>query len=91
MDHMETLLNGRIELYRDRLEFHNTRNTKLDPIVFPIEQIDGEGVLKWNYFEFYHGMNVYRVVFKDKRASGRKYADAISILHQISKSHLPGR
>jgi 1-acyl-sn-glycerol-3-phosphate acyltransferase len=91
MDHMETLLNGRIELYRDRLEFHNTRNTKLDPIVFPIEQIDGEGVLKWNYFEFYHGMNVYRVVFKDKRASGRKYADAISVLHQISKSHLPGR
>jgi ribosomal protein S27AE len=91
MDRMETLIIGRIELYIDRLEFHDTRNAKLESIVFPIEQIDGEGVLKWNFFEFYNGMNVYRVVFKDKKASGRKYSDAISVLHQISGSHFPGR
>jgi len=91
MDRMETLIIGRIELYIDRLEFHDTRNAKLESIVFPIEQIDGEGVLKWNFFEFYNGMSVYRVVFKDKKASGRKYSDAISVLHQISGSHFPGR
>ena len=91
MDSMETLLIGRIELYMDRLEFHDTRNAKLKSIVFPMEQIDGEGVLKWNFFEFYHSMNVCRVVFKDQKASGRKYSDAISVLHQISESHFPGR
>jgi hypothetical protein len=53
--------------------------------------VEAEGVLKWNFFEFYQGMNVYRVVFGDPKASGRKYADAIGLLHELSHSHLPGR
>jgi len=91
IDSMQTILRGRIELYTDRLEFRDSRNGAREPVVFPLEHIEAEGVLKWNFFEFYQGMNVYRVVFRDPKVSGRKYADAIGVLHRISNDHLPGR
>jgi 1-acyl-sn-glycerol-3-phosphate acyltransferase/DNA-directed RNA polymerase subunit RPC12/RpoP len=91
IDSMKTMLKGRIELYADRLEFHDCRNAARSPVVFSLEHVEAEGVLKWNFFEFYQGMNVYRVVFKNPKASGRKYADAIGLLRGIAAGHLPGR
>jgi 1-acyl-sn-glycerol-3-phosphate acyltransferase len=91
IDPMKTMARGRIELYTDRLEFHDARRATGEPTVFSLENVEAEGVLKWNFFEFYQGMNVYRVIFKDPKASGKKYADAIEILHGISSGHLPGR
>ena len=91
IDVMTTILRGNIELYIDRLEFHGTWGTKTKTVIFPIENIEGEGVLKWNFFEFYQGMNVYRVVFGDPKSSGRKYADAIDVVHKLTANHSPGR
>lgn len=91
IDSMNTMLKGRIELYADRLEFHDSRDVALEPVIFSLENVEAEGVLKWNFFEFYQGMNVYRVVFTNPKASGRKYADAIGLLRNISADHLPGR
>jgi hypothetical protein len=93
IDSMKTMLRGRIELFIDRLEFRDTHKpgSATNPLIFPLDSIEAEGVLKWNFFEFYQNMNVYRVVFGDPKASGRKYADAIGLLHELSRSHLPGR
>ncbi len=90
IDSMKTLIRGKIALYTDRLEFTAQRGSAATPIIFPIDTVDAEGVLKWNFFEFYQGMNVYRVVFSDPKASGKKYADAIGLLREINKDHLPG-
>jgi hypothetical protein len=91
IDSMKTMLRGRIDLFIDRLEFRDVRKPGNEAIIFPLDTIEAEGVLKWNFFEFYQAMNVYRVVFKDPKASGRKYADALGLLHELSRSHLPGR
>ncbi|MEN6500176.1 MAG: lysophospholipid acyltransferase family protein [Rectinema sp.] len=91
IDSMKTMLKGRIELYADQLEFHDSRDAAPEPVIFSLENVEAEGVLKWNFFEFYQGMNVYRVVFTNPKASGRKYADAIGLLRNISADHLPGR
>lgn len=102
IDSMRTVLRGQVALHTDRLEFRapngisisqgaqDTQGASVAPIVFPLESIEAEGVLKWNFFEFYQGMNVYRVVFSDPKASGKKYADAIGLLREIRKHHLPG-
>ena len=93
IDSMKTMLRGRIALFIDRLEFRDAHKpgSATGSLIFPLDTVEAEGVLKWNFFEFYQGMNVYRVVFGDPKASGRKYADAIGLLHELSHSHLPGR
>jgi len=91
INRMRTAFRGQLALYLDRLEFYNEGDYSEDPVSFSLSEIEGENVLKWNFFEFYKGMDVYRVVFKDPKASGRKYAQAIAILHRIAKGHLPGR
>ena len=91
IDSMKMMLRGRVELYADRLEFRSAQDAETEPVTFPIESIEGEGVLKWNFFEFYQGMNVYRVAFENPMASGRKYANAIGALRGILSGHLPGR
>jgi 1-acyl-sn-glycerol-3-phosphate acyltransferase len=50
---------------------------------FSLKDIEGPGVLKWNYFEFYAGKKVYRAKFKDRTSSGRKYAVALDILASL--------
>jgi hypothetical protein len=94
IDSMKTMLRGRIALFyrppRVR-DCPQAGQAPPAPSSFPLDTVEAEGVLKWNFFEFYQGMNVYRVVFGDPKASGRKYADAIGLLHELSHSHLPGR
>jgi len=90
IDSMKTVVRGKIALYTDRLEFTASRGTAAAPIVFALDTVEAEGVLKWNFFEFYQGMSVYRVVFSDPKASGKKYADAIGLLRELNKNHFPG-
>lgn len=90
IDSMKTLVHGQIALYADRLEFRGEGGRHKEPVIFPLDSVDAEGVLKWNFFEFYQGMSVYRVVFDDPKASGKKYADAIGLLREIKKRHFPG-
>lgn len=51
-----------------------------------VDHIDGPGVLKWNFFEFYVGKTVYRARFDDKTASGYKYAMALEALASLRKA-----
>lgn len=80
---MRHLLQGTMALYLDRLEFTGRDGSS---IVFTIDDIEGEGVLKWNLFEFYKGMTAYRVEFASPRTSGRKYAEGISLLRTIHQA-----
>lgn len=77
MDRMEYLGHGRLSL--------NSKSISLKPaegedVSIDLAEIDGPGVLKWNFFEFYVGKAVYRARFDDRAASGYKYASAIEIL-----------
>ena len=77
MDRMECLGRGRLSL--------NSRSISLklvggEKVSIELAEIDGPGVLKWNFFEFYVGKAVYRARFDDRAASGYKYASAIEIL-----------
>jgi 1-acyl-sn-glycerol-3-phosphate acyltransferase len=82
MDAMRWLGRGSIELYSDRLVFNpNVRQE----ISFALSDIEGPGVLKRNFFEFYSGKTVFRVKFRDKSISGRKYAVALNILLKMTR------
>ncbi|HEY9053621.1 MAG TPA: lysophospholipid acyltransferase family protein [Rectinemataceae bacterium] len=77
MDTMKSLGTGRLILTSKALRFEPGRGAALE---FPVEGIEGPGVLKWNHFEFYIGKTVYRARFANRAASGRKYAVACGIL-----------
>lgn len=77
MDKMESLGYGELTLNSDGLTL---RPEKGVAISFQIEEIERPGVLKWNFFEFYVGMMVYRARFDDKTVSGYKYAMALELL-----------
>ena len=77
MDRMECLGHGRLSM--------NSKSISLKPFVgeevsIDLAEIDGPGVLKWNFLEFYVGKAVYRARFDDRAASGYKYASAIDLL-----------
>jgi 1-acyl-sn-glycerol-3-phosphate acyltransferase len=55
-----------------------------------VADIDGPGVLKWNFFEFYVGKTVYRARFDDKTASGYKYVMALEALAALRKAAAQG-
>lgn len=77
MDKMESLGYGRLTLSSDGLTLRPERG---EGISFGIGEIERPGVLKWNFFEFYVGMMVYRARFDDKAVSGYKYAMALELL-----------
>ena len=62
------------------------RQPEGDEVKIPVSEIDGPGVLKWNFFEFYVGKTVYRARFDDKSASGYKYAMALEALAALRKA-----
>ena len=77
MDTMKSMGYGKLTLSADSLTLWPTKGR---PIAFDLREIEGPGVLKWNFFEFYVGMTVYRARFSDKKASGYKYATALEQL-----------
>lgn len=82
MDKMKPLGHGRLTLSSRALIFAPEKG---EPIAFDLAEIDGPGVLKWNFFEFYVGMSVYRVRFNDRAASAYKYASALELLAEARK------
>ncbi|MCX7026184.1 MAG: lysophospholipid acyltransferase family protein [Spirochaetes bacterium] len=83
MNTMRILGVGRLSLNSGGLEFL-TRLGRI--LVFCREDIEGPGILKWNFFEFYVGKTVYRARFRDRAASGRKYAVALELLAKVAKT-----
>lgn len=77
MDPMKRLGCGRLSLSFDKLSLYGNDGQVTS---FDTGEIEGPGVLKWNFFEFYVGKDVYRVKFKNKAASGRKYAVALEMI-----------
>lgn len=80
MDTMRSMGSGSLALSSKSLVFKPNRGSD---IVFNLEDIEGPGVLKWNFFEFYIGKTVYRIKFRSKSASGRKYAVALDLLSRM--------
>lgn len=76
MDPLILLGRGRLKLFSDRIEHEGKNKTHS----FYFKDIDAEGVLKSQLFEFYEGKNLYQIRFKNKSASARKWADAITAL-----------
>jgi hypothetical protein len=83
MDTMKSLGWGKLALNASSLILQPEKGS---PISFDIAVIEAPGVLKWNYFEFYVGMTVYRARFDDKKVSGYKYAVALELLIALKKS-----
>ncbi|HWP68408.1 MAG TPA: hypothetical protein VN437_03825, partial [Rectinemataceae bacterium] len=80
MDTMRSMGFGSLALSSKSLVFKPSRGSD---IVFNLDDIEGPGVLKWNFFEFYVGKTVYRIKFRSKSASGRKYAVALDLLTRM--------
>lgn len=83
MDKMESLGRGRLSLNTKSLSLKPDRGEALS---IDLGDIDGPGVLKWNFFEFYVGKAVYRARFDDRAASGYKYASAMELLAALRAS-----
>jgi 1-acyl-sn-glycerol-3-phosphate acyltransferase len=65
---------GTLSLYPDRLELMTVLGERIS---LPVAELDGVGVLKRNFLEFYHGRNLYQVRFALRSISARKWAVAI--------------
>lgn len=76
---------GRLVLYRDRIELEPLVGA---PLVFPLAEIEGEGVLKRNLLEFYLGRTLYQVRFPTRRSSARQWMMAITNLRMPDLSGL---
>jgi 1-acyl-sn-glycerol-3-phosphate acyltransferase len=81
MDTMKNLGMGTLSLNAKGLDFFSNSGDKHH---FAIEDIEGPNVLKWNFFEFYVGKTVYRARFRNKAASGRKYAVGVGLLSKTN-------
>lgn len=76
---------GTLSMYKDRIELKPLTGA---PLVFPLGEVEGEGVLKRNLLEFYRGRSVYQVRFPTRRSSARQWMMAISILRVPNLSGL---
>jgi 1-acyl-sn-glycerol-3-phosphate acyltransferase len=86
MDTMKNLGTGTLALNAEGLDFIPRSGASQH---FEIGEIEGPNVLKWNFFEFYIGKTVYRARFKDRAASGRKYAVGVSLLLKLKAQATP--
>ena len=68
---------GRLTMFRDRFELQSGSGA---PLVFPLSEVEGEGVLKRNLLEYYRGRSVYQVRFPTRQSSARQWMMAIAIL-----------
>ncbi len=69
---------GRLALFPDRIELRPLAGGRL---VFPLSEVEGEGVFQRNNLEFYHNRILYQVRFANRSASALKWLMAIQFLH----------
>jgi 1-acyl-sn-glycerol-3-phosphate acyltransferase len=77
MNPLRKIRTGSMILYPDRIELATLLGER---IRFPIAGIDGEGVLKQQLFEFYHGKDLYQFRFPRRFQSARKWLAAVVAL-----------
>lgn len=76
---LRKLRTGSMILYGDRVELATLSGERL---VFPIAEIEGEGVLKQQILEFYHHKALYQFRFPRKFQSARKWVEGIRLLKE---------
>jgi len=74
---LRKLRTGSMILFPDRIELATLSGERL---VFPIDEIDGAGVLKQQIFEFYRGKALYQFRFPRRSQSARKWLLAVEWL-----------
>jgi len=72
---------GRLALFPDRIELRPLSGGRL---VFPLSEVEGEGVFQRNNFEFYHNRILYQVRFANRSASALKWLMALRFLHGLT-------
>lgn len=80
MSPLRKIRTGTLVLYPGRLELATLSGERL---AFPVDEIEGEGVLKQQLLEFYLGKALYQVRFPRRFQSARKWLSAISALKLI--------
>jgi 1-acyl-sn-glycerol-3-phosphate acyltransferase len=81
MNALRRLRTGTMHMYPDRIALVTLRGESLE---FPIAEIDGEGVLKQQLFEFYRGKDLYQFRFPKRSQSARKWLAAVTALKAVS-------
>jgi hypothetical protein len=77
MNALRKLRTGSMIMYPDRIALATARGGKME---FPIAEIEGEGVLKQQLFEFYRGKDLYQFRFPRRFQSARKWLAAVNAL-----------
>jgi 1-acyl-sn-glycerol-3-phosphate acyltransferase len=80
LDPLRKIATGQLVLFPDRLELQTGKPPGLS---FPLEAIEGEGVFKRNYLEFYHGRILYQVNFPGRSTSARKWLMTLGVLRRF--------
>jgi len=79
---------GALSLFPDRIELRTLRQKT---VIFPLADIDGEGVFKRNMLEFYHGKMLYQIHFATRHASARRWIMAIKALRDLAAAAAAGQ
>ncbi len=83
MTPLRKLRTGTLELHADRLELATVSGERL---AFSLADIEGEGVLKQQLFEFYLGRNLYQFRFPLRRQSALKWLMAVQAMKRPARA-----
>lgn len=83
MNPLRRIRAGDLALYPGRLELATLSGERL---AFPTAELDGIGVLKRNFLEFYQGKELYQVRFARRSVSARKWADALELFAKAGRA-----
>ena len=83
MNPLRKLRTGTLELHADRLELATVSGERL---AFSLADIEGEGVLKQQLFEFYLGRNLYQFRFPLRRQSALKWLMAVQAMKRPARA-----
>jgi 1-acyl-sn-glycerol-3-phosphate acyltransferase len=83
MNPLRRIRAGNLALYPGRLELTSLAGER---IAFPTAELDGIGVLKRNFLEFYRGKELYQVRFARRSVSARKWADALQLFAKAGRA-----
>lgn len=82
MNPLRRIRTGTLVLYSDRIELATLLGERL---AFPIDKLEGVGVLRRNLFEFYIGRDLYQFRFPLRSISARKWLAAVEAIKAIPR------
>jgi 1-acyl-sn-glycerol-3-phosphate acyltransferase len=85
---------GRFELYPDRMQLNTPGRMQFtaleagqgNNLMFPLTEIEGEGIFKRNILEFYHNRSLYQVRFPSRNSSALKWLLAFGVLRGLAST-----